>query len=530
MPIPKANLLRITAAITFQVFMFTGNSLAVTLNLRDFDAACGEAQHNCRLAFQTGLRAVEKAGGGTLVLPPGNFLIDFPDVANDAINGPPIQPNTLISVPSRVTIQGHLNPKGVPDSIIEWKITSVPVFVFASSSFSGMRDLHLRFIGSLPTRYPYGDIELLKALGFYPTFPHYNQMSGGNYEMSSAVYLFNSEHCTFDTLIFDSQTQDNNRALGIAININGAGLELGPTSGLSRAAEGNTFTNIVLRDYLMGIVPHAQSNVVIENIDADWRGSSKAMAPGHVIYFTAGNLWERDGSVKRISSSKVTVRNITEGPHTLSNVVSFGTLALKYINGGSFQHVFSQHPAGLIQSMLAVQNVSFEDMRWSTDYDLCGEQEAAACGVPVINCVMTKEDLLNGNDKFTNVAFKSTIEPIFVQLIGSHFDVNGITIETPPTYRKGQTNAVSALLIKDSDHIEVKGYSYIPRLTSVERQQKYNTPVGCFGTCSDVHVDANVKWPKGVPHPPSNHALLRAPSQDQRPDVKNSLSVHVQDQ
>src|SRR5580658_1163209 len=95
-------------------------SAAVTLNITDFDPACGQTQHNCRSAFQKAFDAVEKAGAGTVNLSAGTFFIDFPEVSNDVTSGAPLQKGSLISVPSNVTIRGS------PDTTIEWKTTSIP--------------------------------------------------------------------------------------------------------------------------------------------------------------------------------------------------------------------------------------------------------------------------------------------------------------------------------------------------------------------------------------------------------------------
>jgi polygalacturonase len=47
----------------------------VLLKVTDIDSACGQPQHNCRPAFQKAFQAAAKAGGGTVQLPAGTFLV-----------------------------------------------------------------------------------------------------------------------------------------------------------------------------------------------------------------------------------------------------------------------------------------------------------------------------------------------------------------------------------------------------------------------------------------------------------------------
>ncbi|MCU1292839.1 MAG: hypothetical protein JWP08_1689, partial [Bryobacterales bacterium] len=185
-----------------------------------------------------------------------------------------IPSQSLLVVPSNTTIQGHLAADGTPDSVIEWKITSIPVFIFDRSSHSVLRNLHLRFTGTTPRAYPFGDTALLTALGYHPTFPHDNQMSGGNGELFSLAYVFDSDYCTFDHLLFDSATQDNNHIFGMAINVKGKGVVETNGGGLTQLAESNRITNIQVYDFMNAFLVAGQNNFVMQNITADRRGSA----------------------------------------------------------------------------------------------------------------------------------------------------------------------------------------------------------------------------------------------------------------
>ena len=507
-----------------------GSAAAATLNLADFDPACGQPQHSCRAAFQKAFEAAQKAGGGTVRLPAGTFPVDFPEVSVDVSSGRPLQKSSLIMVPSNVTVEGHTDAAGAPDTTIEWKTTSIPVFVFANVLSSRMTNLHFRFTGVAPARYPYGDVALLRALGFNPTFPHENQMSGGNYEMSTVVMLFGSEHCTFSNLVFDSATHDNQHVFGFAFDVKGKGLvTVGFGGGLSDTAVDNRFSNIKIYDYVMGLMVAGQENLVIENVTADRRGSSSAIAPGHLIYLTGTALFDSKGVVKRTSNRNVTVRNIQEGPATHGNSQALGTLAVKSVNGGSFTSVISHHPAGLIQSLQADQNLEFDDLQWFGDKNYCAEGGERFCDTPVIeSAASAAEDPPMQGLGFRNVLVQSTVREVSVNLIGSDITVDGITIRTLPGFRKDQTAPASVLSLRQASNARVSNYDYVPVISSFDGAAKYNQPFVCWGSCSNVHVDVTVKWPKSVAVPKAAERVITSGFQVRKDGDGNTVTSHVE--
>lgn len=501
-------------------------SAAVAVNLTDFDAACGQPGHNCRGAFQKALEAAGKAGGGTVRLPAGTFPIDFPEVSNDVPSARPLAAGSLISVPPRVVLRGHLDSGGVPDTVVEWKITSIPVLVFAGAADAGMKDLHLRFTGVTPARFPYGDVALLSALGFRPTFPYPDQMSGGNYEMFSFALLFDSEHCVFENLIFDSATRDNQHVFGFALNVKGKGVRVaGGAGGLTGLAEGNRFSRIRLYDDVMGFLISGQENLVVEDVTADRRGSTASIAPGHVIYFTGSNLFSPDGKPTVAMSRNIRVTNLSEGPHTYSNIHSLGTLAIKYVDGGVFEHIASQHPAGLIQSLAATQNLTFTDLKWSSDAAIC-EEGADSCGAPVINSVVSKPgEPPIMNLRFTNIQLSSSRESLTTNLTGRTIELDGIRIETPPAFRKtpNQSAPGSVLGLRDASDVTIRNFVYLPVLTSFDPGAAYNQPLVCWGACTNIKADVSVRWPRGVALPPAGHRAITSGIQFDKPGANNSI-------
>ena len=205
---------------------------AANYTLQQFDSACGKPGYDCHNAFQLAFATLDQAGGGTLQLPAGTFTVNFSGVAQNVPGAGPLARNTLLVVPANTIIQGHLAANGVPDSIIEWQNTSIPVFIFDRSSHSGLQNLHLRFTGTMAHDYPYGDVALLKALGYNPAYQHQNQMSGNNAELFSFAYIFDSDYCTFDHLLFDSATRDNAHTFAMAINLKGKGVVVTNGGGL----------------------------------------------------------------------------------------------------------------------------------------------------------------------------------------------------------------------------------------------------------------------------------------------------------
>jgi hypothetical protein len=502
------------------------------INIKDFDAACGKPQHNCHDAFQKAFAAAAKAGGGTVQLEAGTFYVDFPGLANDNQPGKALDAGSLLSVPPRVIVRGHTDGAGNSDSIIEWKITSIPVFVFAGASGSGMSNLHLRFTGTTPQSFPYGDVAMLRALGYKPTFQQANQMSGGNYEMFSFAFVFDSEHCVFENLLFDSATHDNQHVLGFGLNAKGKGVNVASGSGgLNGNADGNRFSSIKFYDYVMGMLVSGQENLVIENVVGDRRGSTAKIAPGHIVYFTGTSGFGANGRGLTTLSRNVRVTSISEGPQTYSNAVSLGTLSIKFVNGGTFEHIHSQHPMGLIQSIVSSENLTFNDLVWSSDSAVCDQPESIqSCGVPVIESVMSKpEDPPTGNLKFSDIHLKSTRESITTNITGKGIVIDGLTIETPPMFRKTnyQQAPYGVLGLKNASDVTIRNFIYTPILTSLDSGAKYNQPLVCWGECANVKADVDIKWPAGIAQPGKGHPAITSGIQFDKPGTTNSISSRI---
>lgn len=499
-----------------------------TYTLQQFDPVCGQPGYNCQNAFQLAFATLAQAGGGTLQLPAGTFTINFPGVPQNVEGGAPLSRKSLLVVPPYTTIQGHVAANGTLDSIIQWQNTSIPVFIFNNSSHSGLSNLHLSFTGMMPKAYPFGDIYLLAALGYNPTYPHQNQMSGGNGELFSFAYVFNSDYCTFDHLLFDSATHDNAHIYSFAINMKGKGVVVTNGGGLTQLAESNRITNIQVYDFDNAFLIAGQDNFVMQNITTDRRGSVASSAPGHVLYTTSTNQWDMNANlVATILGTNTTVQNITEGPNTYSNASSGGTLAIKFLNGAQISNVVSQHPEGLIDTLYVDQNVTFSNMSWTSSYALC-TNVPANCSTPAINSAASPANLpVTKNLTFQNITLVSTASPTTVTLMGDNLQVNGLNITTMPNFLPGQTASNSVLDIRNSAKATITGYVYTPVISTYSATQKYNSPFTGWNTTSNITAALTVNWPKALSLPAKGSPIITSGFQASTTSFSNLVTTTV---
>jgi hypothetical protein len=499
----------------------------LTYTPMQFDAGCGQPGYNCQNAFQFAFATLAQAGGGTLQLPAGTFTINFPGVSSNSTSGVTLTRKNLIVVSPNTMIQGHVAADGTPNTIIQWQNTSVPVFIFDKASHSGMSNLHLQFTGTMANAYPYGDIALLTALGYNPTFPHLNQMSGNNGEMFSFAYVFDSDGCIFDHLIFDSATHDNAHMYSMAINLKGKGVVTTNGGGLTQLAESNRVTSVKVYDFYNGFLVAGQDNFLMQNIVADRRGSSPNSSPGHLLYTTSTNLWDANANlVQTFLSTNMTVQNLIEGPDTYSNASSGGTLAIKFLNGARINNVMSQHPEGLIQTIYVDQNVTFSNMSWKSSYPLCANVPAN-CSTPAIYSSESPSNLPPSfNLTFENITLVSTASPTTVTLVGDNLRVSGMNITTSPAFLPNQTVMNSVLNVKGTSQASITGYNYTPVLPSYDPTAKYNSPFTGWNPVSNTTAAVTVNWPSAIPVP-TGAAIVSPGYQNAGPTYNNQVTTTI---
>jgi hypothetical protein len=529
---PLLNGLMITplsSAAPFATTVQSGQSSpTLAVGIQQFDSKCGTPGYNCRQAFQNALSTLAEAGGGTVSLPAGTFLVDFPEVLQNVYPASSyFTTSSLIIVPPNTTILGHTAANGTPDTVIQWRITSIPVFVFAKASGSGMSNIHAQFIGLTPSTFPYGDTALLGALNYHPSFPHENQMSGADDEMFSFAYVFESNRCQFNNDVFDSATHDNNHVFGIAINAKGTGLVTAQgAGGLSAAALGTKITNIQLYDFVMGFLISGQQSASIQNIYADRRGSTAAIVPGHMVYVTIQRQTDASGNTSDFLSTNLSMQNITEGPDTYSNLVSLGTLAIKGVNGAVINNVTSQHPEGLVQSIYEDQNIVFSNMKWQSSYPLCSVVPAN-CNTAVIYAIISPAGVVpTKNLTFNNISIVSTVKPVTIHLLGDNLVMNGLTIQTPATFLPSQTDTNAVVGISNSVKATISNYFYSPNTSSYSTKINYNTPLTVWNTATNVTAHVTINWPRTVALP-KNGSYIVTPISQNTQDRSNVLSATI---
>ncbi len=499
-----------------------------TFSIKDFDPKCGGAGYNCRTAFQNAFGMFAQAGGGTLIVPAGTFLVDFPELAQNVPTAPWYTAASLLAVPPNTTITGTLAANGTFSSTLQWRSTSVPIFVFAKASHSGISNLHLSFTGTMSTYFPYGDMTLLKLLGYDSTYPHPNEMSGSNGEMFTFAFVFDSDYTTFNNLLFDSAHHDNFHIFGAAINLKGKGVILTGGGGLTTLANGNQIDNVQIHDFGGGLTIAGQNNVTISNISADRRGSTGIGAPGHLLYATDTYQANDSGTaIADLESTNVTIENVTEGPDTYSNANAGGTFAIKSINGGLINNITSQHPEGLIQTLYEDQNITFSNMTWKSTYNLCANVPGN-CITPVIYSATSSAQFYPlSNLTFKNISLTSTVTPVTALLIGNGITVDGFQITTPPTYLPNQTLRNAVLAVKGTDLASVTNYTYTPLISSYTPNGNYNNPYMAWHASSNAQAQITVSWPSSIPVP-TGAPIITSGFQDANSNNLVSTTVTVQ--
>jgi hypothetical protein len=348
-------------------------------------------------------------------------------------------------------------------------------------------------------------------------------MSGNNGEMFSFAYVFDSDNCTFDHLLFDSATHDNEHTFSMAINLKGKGVVENGGGGLKQLAESNRISNVRVYDFYNAFLVAGQDHFVMENITADRRGSAPNTAPGHILYTT--NTFEYDMQtrvVQALMSTNSTIQNITEGPNAYLTAGAGGTLAIKFLNGAVVSNIVSEHPAGLIQTIYADQNVTFRDMHWTTHYPLC-EKLPKDCATPAIYSAGSPANLPRTKDlTFEKISLVSTAYPTTVLLIGDNLRVNGLEITTLPDFLPGQKATNAVLSVKDTNGAVIKDYVFTPVIDKYDPQKRYNVPFTGWNPSKNVSAEVTVKWPGAIPVP-EKAGILGGGYQDKSPESHNVL-------
>jgi hypothetical protein len=530
------------------------HSSRVVVNLRSFGAVPNDPGINSRLPFQQALEKLRTFGGGTLSIPAGDYYLDFPDIASDV---DPQEPNNrailrnknlttekLILVPRGVIVQGMLDKAGKPGTRIHWSATGFPLLGFVNSDNSGAKNLSFVFDGVQPQFFPWAQEDFLEAVGYK------SRWLGGPYEISTVIYTIGSNNLRFINLTFQSSRMpaDNEHTFAFGIVSNGKNpvplpdnnflktLSFGtriPGGGLLECVSGNFYRSLRFQEFVMGILATAQCDATFEDIAGNDRGSwfrsfdpthetgpqiKYIGPPGHLIYLSFQNAYDVERSpdapagVMRFHSTvrntNVTLRNIREGPKTLSNVNSLGTLALKDMEGGLVTDVDSQHPAGLIQSMVDAHNVRLENLRWASDRDICDLAKSLAnCGVPVITLEpgpLDSESQFSSGLQFKNITLHGMRRSIFFKVseedpqlpLSRNITVDGLTIESP-IFAEKQESPIGVITVR-ANATHFSSVRYIPIISSDGTSDRLNYPAMIQSRSQATSIEIVIDAGKGA--------------------------------
>jgi hypothetical protein len=521
----------------------------VVADLSLFGARPNDPGMNSRYPIQQALEKLKRLGGGTLSIPAGDYYLYFPDVASDIDPRDPtkkalLQQNKLekwklVLVPPGVIVKGTLDETGHPITRIHWNATSIPLFSFVGADGAGAVDLSFIFDGLQPQFFPWTQEDFLEVVGYQ------SRWLGGPYELSTVIYTIGSGNLRFENLFFQSSKKpaDNEHTFAFGIVSKGRSpvpqpdeksfekLPFGtrfPGGGLSECVSNTVFRSLHFQHYVMGILASGQCAAVFDHIEGSFRGSwyrsfdpshdtgpqiKDIGPPGHLVYLTFQNAYDVERSLdapngrmefrSTTRNKDVRLRNIDEGPETLSNVNSLGTLALKNMQGGRVADVVSHHPAGLLQSIVDAHDVQFENLIWSSDRDICDAAHAAmACGVPVVTLEPAPANSgtqYNSGLEFKNITLRGPRRSVMFKIseesgnapLSRSIAVDGLTVEINPafTHESAAPQGVITVRSVDTHFTNVRLLGLIP---SDATEDRLNYPALIQSRSQDTTLEVTI--------------------------------------
>jgi hypothetical protein len=531
-------------------------SSRAVISLESMGARPNDPNLNSRLPFQKAMAKLQVTGGGILSISPGDYYLNFPDIAsdvdsNDAKNAALLKEKDLkkekiILVPPGVLVQGTLDESGNPRTRIHWNAASFPILSFINSDGSGVKDIAFVFDGLQPQFFPWSQEKFLEEVGYK------SRWLGGPYEISTVIYAIGSSNLRFENISFRSgkKPADNEHTLAFGIVLKGKGpvtqpdpnvlkaLPFGvkiPGGGLSECASNNVFRSLRFQDYVMGILASGQCSPVFENINGNYRGSwyrsfnpshetgtkiKNIGPPGHLIYLSFQTAYDMERSQdaptghqvfhSTTRNQDVVVRNIKEGPQTLSNVNALGTLALKNIDHGMVANVVSQHPAGLIQSMIDAHDVELDSLSWSSDVDICTDEHSpASCGIPVLDLEpgpVDSDSQFSSKVRFRNISLRSPSHPATFKVsqesgsgpLSRDISVDGLKIESDAVFPPNQASPRGIITLRSiSTHFTNVQYKPLIPADAPPDREKYSALIQ--SRSSNTTVEMMIEVPNGTP-------------------------------
>jgi hypothetical protein len=245
-----------------------------------------------------------------------------------------------------------------------------------------------------------------------------------------------------------------------------------------------------------------------------------------VLYTSIQNRFDGQGKASWMMNKEVHVDQLSEGPDVYSNVHAIGTLAIKAIEGGTVSNVDSQYPLGLINTLYAVRNLTFTNLKWQSDYDPCDHGDES-CGTDVITFAERDDDQVKSeNVTFKNMTLKSSHRHVAAVVPGNHLRLEDVHIESPIEL-KPHVNACT-LCIKDGDHAYVRNLVLRPVAPSLDSSIKSSRPLACY-PCHDLDAQVVTEWPSSVRMPEKGNNAITSDVHEREPEKHNVVVDSVKE-
>jgi hypothetical protein len=317
-----------------------------------------------------------------------------------------------------------------------------------------------------------------------------------------------------------------------------------PGGGLYDCVSNNVLRSLRFQNFVMGIVASGQCRAVLENIEGNYRGSwyrsfeptretgsemKYIGPPGHLIYLTFQDAFDvvrsqdapngRQVFHSTTRNADVVLRNVTEGPETLSNINSLGTLALKNMQGGLVLDVVSHHPAGLIQSMIDAHELRLENLTWSSDRDICDEAHPPlSCGVPVITLEPGPPDpdtAFSSGLQFKNIKLQGPRRSVIFKIseesgqlpLSRNITVDGLTIECNPSFTPNQHGPLGAITVRSLD-THFTSVHYIPRIPGNAMADRQNFPAVIQSRSQNTTLEITIERGRDTRNNPAGYKCV----------------------
>jgi len=183
---------------------------------------------------------------------------------------------------------------------------------------------------------------------------------------------------------------------------------------------------------------------------------------------------------------------------------SLGTLALKNIEGGLVTDVVSQHPVGLIQTMVDAHDLELDNLSWSSDRDLCKEIPSRTdCGISVIGLEpgsSESESQFNSGIRFKNIDLENPNRSVSFKVseesgrapLSRDITVDGLTIISNPVSPLDRGSPPGTITLR-SAATHMTHVRYVPVMPRNAEQDPVRSAVFIQSRSTDTGVEMTIE-------------------------------------